>query len=63
MRYEIYKAEVEEAKDTGQGKTFPEEVVGEIRVIRTRPHSSTCAVTQSDTDLQPGDSVVARRGY
>jgi hypothetical protein len=63
MRYQLYKAEVDDAKDTGSGQNYPEEVIGEIRVLRARPHSSTCLVTQSIYELEPGDRVVARRGY
>lgn len=63
VRYQVHKAEIEEAPDPGSGKKFPEEVVGEIRVLRTRNHSATCLVTQSDHEIEPGDTVVARRGY
>jgi hypothetical protein len=63
MRYELYKAEPEPAKDNADPESYPQEVVGEILVLRTRPHSSTCLVTQSDFELEPGDTVVARRGY
>jgi hypothetical protein len=63
MRYQLYKAEVDEASNTGSAQNYPEQVIGEIRVLRSRPHSSTCLVTQSEYELEPGDSVVARRGY
>ncbi len=63
IRYEVKKAEVERMGDPGSGKKFPEEVVGEIRVLRTRQHSSTCLVTQSIAELEPAATVVARRGY
>jgi hypothetical protein len=61
--YEIERAEVEEAPDTTHGRTFPEERVGEMRVLRTRAHSATCVVTLTDFELQAGDTFVARRGY
>ena len=63
VHYDLYKAEVQTAPDTSQGKKFPQEVVGEIRVLRTEPHSATCLVTQSRLELEPGDTLVARRGY
>ena len=63
MRYQLYRAETEPVRNDADAESFPQEVVGEVRVLRTRPHSSTCLVTQSDYELEPGDAVVARRGY
>jgi hypothetical protein len=47
----------------GNPKDFPEEVVGEVRVLRTEAESSAALVTASQVDLQIGDRLVARRGY
>ncbi len=63
MRYRLRKAEVEQATDTSRGQEFPREVVGEIRVIRTRRHTSICLITYSEYELEPGQVIVARRGY
>jgi hypothetical protein len=42
---------------------FPDEVVGEIRIIRTHPWSSLALVTMSKRELLAGDRAVAREGY
>lgn len=63
IRYRIDRVDVERAPDTTSGQHFPQEVVGEIRVLRSRPHSATCLVTRSDYEIEPGDVVVARKGY
>ena len=65
VHFELRKAEITTAPDTGKGQTdrMPREVIGEIRVLRTEPHSSLCVVTSSVLELEPGFPVVARRGY
>ena len=63
MDYRLRKAEVERAPDTGRGKDFPTEVIGEIRVLRTREHTSICVVTYTEYELEAGALLVARRGY
>jgi hypothetical protein len=47
----------------GKDKDFPEEVVGEVRVLRVDPESSAALVTVSRVDLKIGDRLVSRRGY
>lgn len=42
---------------------YPEEVVGEARVIYVRPESCTALITEALTELSPGDSVEMRAGY
>jgi hypothetical protein len=44
-------------------QTFPEEVVGELRVLNVQKKSATCYVTASRGEIEPGDEVVARKGY
>jgi hypothetical protein len=51
---------VPHARDEG---LFPEQVVGELRVLALHPHSSTCLVTQSTREIEFGDAAVARKGY
>jgi len=63
MNYRLRKAEVERAPNTVRGKKFPSEVVGEIRVMRTREHTAICVVTYTEYELEPGQILVARRGY
>jgi len=64
VHFELRKAEITTAPDTGHNpKALPREVIGEIRVLRVEPHSALCVVTSSVLELEPGFTVVARRGY
>lgn len=47
----------------GDPEDFPEEVVGELRVLETRELSSLTLVTSSTREIEPGDRAVARKGY
>jgi hypothetical protein len=47
----------------GDDEMFPEEVVAELRVVRTHKYSSLALVTASDEEVEPGDQVVARKGF
>jgi hypothetical protein len=42
---------------------FPDEVVGEVRIVQAHPWSSLAVVTSSHRELVPGDRAVAREGY
>lgn len=42
---------------------YPYEVIGELRVVETRAHTSTCWVTFSRFDLHVGEEVEMIRGY
>jgi hypothetical protein len=42
---------------------FPEQVIGELRVLAMHPHSATCILTQSVSEVELGDVAVARKGY
>jgi hypothetical protein len=42
---------------------FPEEVTGEIRVLSVRDHSAACLVIDSILEIEPGQIVVARKGF
>ncbi len=64
VHFELRKAEITTAPDTGRNpEALPREVIGEIRVLRVEPHSALCVVTSSVLELEPGFTVVARRGY
>jgi hypothetical protein len=47
----------------GTDEMFPEEVVAELRVIRAHKYSSLALVTESNEEVEPGDQVVARKGF
>jgi len=47
----------------GEDKDFPEEVVGELRVLRADEYSSVTIVTSARHEIEPGDRAVARQGY
>jgi hypothetical protein len=44
-------------------ENYPDEVVGELRVIALKKDSATCLVTQSRSEIEPRDLAVARKGY
>lgn len=41
----------------------PLEVIGELRILTTRKHTSAALVTQSTKEIELNDSAVARKGY
>jgi len=47
----------------GDDSKYPEEVVGEIRVLSVRERTAACLVIASSREIEPGQRVVARRGY
>lgn len=47
----------------GDDEDFPEEVVGELRIIRAHRYSSLALVTESSEEIEPGDELVARKGF
>jgi hypothetical protein len=54
--------EVETTPLAGDDRKFPEEVVAELRVLRTEPKSSVALVMQSRRELVAGDRAVAEPG-
>jgi hypothetical protein len=44
-------------------RDLPEEIVGEVLVVQTRPRSATALVTSSITEVEVGDVLEMRRGY
>lgn len=57
------ESEVESTPLHGDEQKFPEEVIGELRVIATHPFSSLAVVTASEVEIVPGDRAVARSGF
>ena len=47
----------------GNEKKFPEEIIGELRILRANKYSSIAVVTVSHREIEPGDRAVARKGY
>jgi hypothetical protein len=47
----------------GNTEDFPDEVTGELRVLRADEYSSVTLVTSTRFEIEPGDRVVARKGY
>jgi hypothetical protein len=56
-------ASIEPTPLKGDEKKFPEEVIGELRVLRANKYSSVALVTVSHREIVPGDRAVARKGY
>jgi hypothetical protein len=44
-------------------ENYPDEVVGELRVIAVRKDSATCFVTHARLEIERGDLAVERKGY
>jgi hypothetical protein len=63
VAYRLRSAEVQRAPDTVRGQKFPTEVVGEVRVLRAREDTAICVVTYTEYELEPGQILLARRGY
>lgn len=47
----------------GDEQAFPEEIVGELRVVKAHRYSSLVAVIASKVELEPGDRAVSRAGF
>lgn len=56
-------AEVEKIPRPKQENAYPEQVVGELRVLRLHKHSAACMVSRSALEIELGDRAVARKGY
>jgi hypothetical protein len=66
VQYESEKpatVEKDGARGHGDDRKYPEEVVGEIRVLSVREHTATCLVMAATREIEPGQRVVVRRGY
>jgi hypothetical protein len=48
---------------SGKDDQFPDEVVGELRIVRADEQSSLAIVTSSIREIEPGARVVAKKGY
>jgi hypothetical protein len=46
-----------------QESSYPDEVVGELRVLSVKKDTSVCLVTQSRLEIETSDIAVARKGY
>ena len=42
---------------------YPKEVLAELRVVETRPETSTCLITSAVRELEVGEAVEMRKGY
>jgi hypothetical protein len=56
-------AEIERTPLKGNEKKFPDEVLGELRILRANKQSSVTVVVSSHREIVPGDRAVVRKGY
>jgi hypothetical protein len=56
-------AEIERVPRPRDDAKFPEQVIAELRVLAMHPHSATCVLTQSVSEVELGDVAAARKGY
>jgi hypothetical protein len=47
----------------GDDETFPDEVIGEVQILKTQKYSSVALVTKSQVELTLGDRLIATIGY
>ena len=55
--------ELESVRGTDRDRDYTDEIVGELRVLRTREKTATCLLTSSKREIVSGDVAVARKGY
>jgi hypothetical protein len=66
MRVEMGSPDVPDPQITplhGDDEKFPDEIVGEVTVLRTEEYSAICMVTSTNRGLQVGERLVAVNGY
>ena len=63
-------ADIDRVPHARDESLFPEQVIGELRVLALHPHSATCMLTlstlassTSQREVELGDVVVAHKGY
>ena len=57
------RVKTEQTPLSGDERKFPDEIIGELRVLRTEKYSSIALVTTSNREIVAGDRCVARKGY
>jgi hypothetical protein len=57
------RLDLEVTELVGDEESFPQEVVAELRVIRSHKYSSLALVTESHEEIEPGDQAVTRKGF
>src|SRR5262249_27065546 len=57
------KVEKGGALGTSNDAKHPEEVIGDIRVVSVKDHTAACLVIASSHEIEPGQRIVARKGY
>jgi hypothetical protein len=55
--------EMEKTPGSKDDPKYPDEIIGELRVVAVRKKTATCIVTQSKAELERSDVAVARKGY
>jgi hypothetical protein len=64
VRYtEKLAVETDSVRGTSRDKEYPDEIVGELQVLRARENTATCIVIASKLELEANDLAVARKGY
>ncbi len=57
------RVDIETTPLKGDQEEFPEEVIAELRVLRTHEKSAVAVVTMAHREIVVGDRAVARKGY
>jgi LysM repeat protein len=70
-KHQRVRVEVDSDKDApgeriplhGDDEKFPDEIIGEVVVLRTEAYSSLCLVSQAKIELKAGDHLISTVGY
>jgi hypothetical protein len=62
VNHEASKFEVERTPTDGDDRQFPNEVVAELRILRTEKYSSLAIVIESNREIEPGDVATSLVG-
>jgi hypothetical protein len=60
---EKLQVDTESVRGTERDKDYPDEIVGELQVLRARENTATCLVIVSKLEIEANDLAVARKGY
>ena len=55
--------DMERVPGSRDDQRYPNQLVGELRVVKIHDHTATCLVSEAKLEIERGDAAVARKGY
>jgi len=55
--------DMERVPGSQDDQRYPDQLIGELRVVKLHDHTATCVVSEAKSEIERGDSAVARKGY